>query len=252
MPKPHILFRFHKSFDVCKQNIRLLRSMNPGTPIHGLYGGFGGLQSLPPDLTQLLDSLFALPFEDPQYNWQHGDICIRWWFKEKGKAFDFTHLCIAEWDMLYLRPLGEIYGGFERAANYVAISGTYRKMMDEEWVWICGSHKRRVESILEEINKEKSVDIATLLFGIFGGCVLCREYLERLAARIVRSYSNDEVRLSLYSALFGIPMIDNGILSDKRNMFFDTEIDIDKAIAWGAHIAHPVRQIIPDIEDKFR
>ena len=68
MSRPHILFRFHKAFDVCAQNLELLRKLNPNTPIHGLYGGAGGVEALPPDFRERFDSLFALPFEDPQNN----------------------------------------------------------------------------------------------------------------------------------------------------------------------------------------
>lgn len=79
-----IHFRFHKEFDVCLQNLNLLRRMNPDVPIHGMYGGFGGVQSLPQELIAKCDTMWALPFEDPLYNWMNGDLCTRWWFKDFG------------------------------------------------------------------------------------------------------------------------------------------------------------------------
>ncbi|MGE0109610.1 MAG: hypothetical protein AB7S81_07620 [Bdellovibrionales bacterium] len=237
---------------MCTQNLELLRKLNPNTPIHGLYGGAGGVEALPPDFRERFDSLFALPFEDPQYNWQHGDICIRWWFKEVGHSFDFSHLAVVEWDLVYLKPLDEIFHAFTEEANYVALSGNYQKMYDEGWGWIQGRFAGAIEALLVDIGKERSIDIKTLSFGIFGGCVLCRKYLEELSCRILRSLSNDEVRLSLYSALFDVPLIDNGFLSDKRNQMNAENIEygekeLIETLERGGNTIHPIRVVIPDL-----
>jgi hypothetical protein len=249
----HILFRFHQSFDVCVQNVKLLRQMNPGVSIHGLYGGAGGVESLAENLTALFNSVYALPFEDPQYNWQHGDICIRWWYKERGNLFDFKHLCVVEWDMLFLRPLAEIYGGFAQAANYVAISGDYKKLLDEGWPWFQGRMQKAFDKLCELISKEKQINVKALSFGIFGGVVLSRDFLNHFSQKPVPSYCNDEVRLSLYSALYDIPLIDCGFLTDKRNKVNDeersfTKPDILVTLARGGKVIHPVRSIETEIE----
>jgi hypothetical protein len=250
MPRPQILFRFHKNFPVCRQNLRLLRVLNPGVAIHGLYGGGGGEQAVQSSLRRLLDTLYALPFEDPQYNWQHGDICIRWWFKERGQALDFTHLAVVEWDFAYVRPITEIFGGFRRKANYVAISGSYHYMLREQWPWIMGRMEPVFQRLVKSLSKSGPLPLEQLKFGIFGGVVLCREFLERFAQDQVRSLCNDEVRLTLYSKLYGIPLVDSGLLNDLRHGFHRDgkpvrDAEIAQVLRRGGAGLHPVRNILP-------
>lgn len=256
---PHILFRFHKNVDVCAQNIALLRAMNPGLPIHGLYGGFGGLQALPEDFAALFDTLYALPFEDPAYNWQHGDLCLRWWFKDFGHAQEFSHLYVAEWDMLYLHPLAQVYGDLQPDANYVSISNTYNGHIADKWPWIQGFYKWQVDGLLEQLTEQgMPVAIEELSFGAMGGCVICRKFFERYVERPVYSYSNDEVRLVLYSRAFGIPVLDNGFYSDKKSLInasveaekngYQIE-DIRRILSAGGRIIHPIRSVIDGLAE---
>lgn len=246
MIKPHILFRFHNHFDICEQNLRLLRLMNPDVPIHGMYGG---VEAVPEACAALLDTLYALPFEDKHYNWMHGDICVRWWHKQEGHKYDFTHLCVVEWDFVYLKSLDEIYKGFKKEGNYIAISGPYQELLDEDWPWIQG----RFKGAIDKLKEDTGVAIEDLSFGIFGGCVLCRSFLDKLVERQVASYSNDEVRLSVYSYLFDVPLNDVGFLTDKKNIVcaFNSVYDrgdLIRAIKNGADVIHPIRVVIPDIQ----
>lgn len=249
MPQPAILFRFHKAFDVCLQNVRHLRRLNPGVPIHGLYGGAGACKAVPTELAEALDSLYFLPFEDAAYNWKNGDICIRWWFKKRGVQLDFTHLCVVEWDLYYLKPLPELFDGLPEGVNWLALSGPYRKMVEEGWPWIQGFYQRAFDALVEEIGSEKPLDLESLSFGIYGGAVLCRPFLEALADRPVRSYCNDEVRATLYAHLFGTPIRDSGFLTDKRNLFNAeneeyTEADIARVRARDGNAIHPIRVLL--------
>jgi len=260
-PRPLILFRFHKQFDVCLQNVWLLRKLNPAAALYGMYGGFGGAAAIPRELTEAMDGVYALPYEDPYYNWKNGDLCVRWWHKEIGHRLDFTHLCVAEWDMLYLKPMVDVFSGLAPDTNYVALSGSYTKLLAEGWPWIQGNCKGQVEALLRKLKEEeRAIVIEDLSFGIFGGCVLCRKFLDLYAQKSIPSYSNDEVRLALYADLFGIPMVDSGFLHDKRNK---TNADgdggdvygaaeVDEVIARGGNIIHPVRSLIEGLEKKLR
>lgn len=80
----HILFRFHRAYDVCLQNLIALKKLNPGCKIHGMYGGNDTLKSLPKELVREFTSLWRIPFDDRHYKWMNGDLCVRWWYKEKG------------------------------------------------------------------------------------------------------------------------------------------------------------------------
>jgi len=250
----HILFRFHKDFDVCAQSLHLLRRMNPGMPIHGMYGGFGGLESLPAELTTMMDTVWAIPFEDPAYNWKNGDLCLRWWFKDFGYAQDFTHLAVVEWDLLYLKSMADAYGPLQPDTIQMSLVDGYKNLLDEKWPWIQGSYKWQVDALLEKLEDEgRPVDIESLTFGVMGGCVICRKFLELYAKETVCSYSNDEVRMAIYARLFGIPFVDNGFCDPKHSMF-DASVpsdgegltiaDIKRVMADGAKAVHPIRQLI--------
>lgn len=258
MRKPIGLFRFHRAFDVCAQNIGILKAQNPDLSLYGLYGGGGGLESVPASLKDLFESVLALPYDDPAYNYKNGDLCVRRWFKEEGCRLDFTHLCVLEWDMLFLKSLAEIYQNFAEEALYLGLSGPYQKMVEEGWPWIQGVYAREVEDLLRYIGKhEKSIDPRMLSYGIFGGCVLPRRFLERLACQPVPSLTNDEVRLSFYAAAFDLPLRDVGFLTDKRNktdMFEEGYAipDLEDVLAKGGYEIHPWRRMAPDLWTRIR
>jgi len=256
-----ILFRFHKEPDVCGQNLALLRKMNPDVQIHGMYGGFGGVASLPKELCAMMDSVWALPFEDPLYNWMNGDLCTRWWFKDFGHQFDFTHLCTVAWDMLYLKPLDQVFPDLAPDTNYMSLSATYGELLDSGWPWIQGRFKSHIDALLKMFADEgHPVAIETLSFAMMAGSVMCRKFLERFAQRSAPSYSNDEVRMVLFSHVLGIPLLNNGFVTDGNN-HLDASVAVGEAgcgeaevrgvLAKGGKVIHPVRQVIPRFDAIF-
>lgn len=256
MGKPAILFRFHKSFDVCAQNLDIIRKLNPGVPIHGLYGGFGGNKTVPKFLKERLDSLFAVPLDDPFYAWMHGDLCFRLWYKTVGHKFEFSHLFVIEWDWLYLKPLKKVYRKLQDGANYLTIADSYEGHLKHKWPWIRGHYRAQFMALVKMIRKEKPLDLKGMLFGICCGCVLCRPFLDKFIQRQIPSYCNDEVRLRLYSALFDIPVIDNGAMSCGLNKIdasgkIYNEKDIDRVLAKGGFALHAVRELIPGLLQKL-
>ncbi len=250
-----VLFRFHRAFDVCAQHLRLLRALNPGLAIYGLYGGTGAVAD---DVLALLDGCTTLPYDDPYYNYKNGDLCVRWWFREVGQTIAWSHLCVIEWDMLFLYPLPVIYHGFESEAVYLALSGDYQKMVGEGWPWIQGSLAGEIAALLRFLEKQGgTVDPTKLSYGIFGGCAFPRRFLTRLIEKPVPSFTNDEVRLSFYAALFEIPLFDIGFLTDKRNktdMFEEgfTLADLEDVQQKGGVEIHPFRQIVPDLIERLQ
>lgn len=252
-----ILFRFHKNFEVCRQNIRLLRLQNPGIPIDGMFGGEGSLGDFPADFTALFDTLWAFPLDDPHYKWKNGDLCTRWWFKETGHRHDFTHLYLIEWDLLFLKPLAEVFGTLEQDCNYASIFGDCAEAKKKEWYWIREQFGHETGRMLHHLKETgRPVDFENLNFGIMGGCVFSRKFLEMFSAEWVSSHSNDECRLSIYSAAYGIPLLDNRLMADTRNRFNAdnneySEQDLDAVLAAGGAVIHPLRIVIDGIDSKI-
>jgi len=255
--KARVLFRFHRAFDVCVQNLKILRALNPSIAIDGMYGGDGGIESVPAEAMSLLDTCWAIPLDDARYKWMHGDLCARWWFKERGRAQDFDHLYLIEWDLLFLKPLAEVFGPLQPGCNYGALFGTGAAARAGGWCWLSGACGDETAETLALLRQDGiGVDVDSLRVGVMGGCIFCRDFLERFAARPVPSHSNDEVRFSIYSAAFNVPLLDNGMLSDKRNRFNAEneeygENDIDAVLAAGGAAVHPLRMVVPRLETKL-
>lgn len=241
-----ILFRYHDYFDICIENIKLLKKLNPNCEILGLYGG--DLDNLPSKkLLNLFDYNYNIPLEDAHYKWMHGDLCIRNWFKNEGYKLDFDVVNILEWDMMLLKPLDELYTG-SKYGLAVTECFSYKEAKSFNWHWVFDldwqwdKQLKEVEKIYGRINPED------LTFGIFGGLQLPREFLVRYILLKPSSYTNDEARLFLYAQAMGFKIYDNGLHNDK-NIFeaddydkIDTSSYVEK-VKKGAIALHPVRDL---------
>lgn len=252
-----ILFRYHRDFAVCEQTLRQLKRLNPDLGIHGLYGG-SPAEVLPTSLTDLLDSNWTVPSDDYFYKWRNGDLCARLWYQHIGRTLDFDHVYFLEWDMLFTRPLREVYGTLQQGANYATIFGDYRHALDIDWWWITGHYGRETSLLLSELSwRGAPVDLTALNFGNVGAAVFCRPFLDRYAREAVPSYSNDELRLSVYSRAYGIPLLDNGIKDRdalRGNIFHAedsvlTRDDFDQFMAREGEVIHPLRFIVEGIDE---
>lgn len=255
-----ILFRYHRAYDVCVQTLQLLRKLNPDTPIHGLYGGNDLLEDIPSELTSLLDSNWAIPIDDFYYKWKNGDLCVRWWFREKGRDISFDHAYFLEWDMLLFKPLSVIYGPLDKDTNYSTIFGDFDYARSINWYWIREQFGVETDQLLEHLaERGKAVDIKSLSFSTMGGAVFCRGFLELYSNEPVPCYSNDELRLSVYSKAFNIPLKNNFIADKARrglNLYsadgaIYTEDDVNAVLSKNGDLIHPIRIVIDGLDRKI-
>ncbi len=78
-----ILFRFHAEFGLCAERLKLLRTLNPETPIHCMYGG-------PPSesataakaLASLVEGIYAVPASNAHWKKMHQDLTLARWFTD--------------------------------------------------------------------------------------------------------------------------------------------------------------------------
>ena len=162
--------------------------------------------------------------------------------------------------MIFVKPLKDVFPSLEKDVNYSSLFGSYAKAKESGWYWIKQQFGYETKGLLKELKKNgMPVDIESLSFGIMGGAILCRTFLERYAAKPVSSHSNDEVRFSIYSAAFGITLKNNGILDNVdagKNLFNAEneelfEKDIDHVIAQGGDVIHPIRHVIEGLNEKI-
>lgn len=245
-----IVFRYHKEYDVCVQNLINLRKLNPTIAIDGLFGGDERAAALiPNDLLDLLNTNWVIPFDDPYYKWKNGDLCTREWYKQFGKNLSFTHITLIEWDLHTFKPLTQIYPPLVTGYNYASIFGDYHYARKINWDWIkeTSYEFQQFQSSLQK--SDLPFNIETLSFGIMGGAVLCREFLDKYTEIPIPSYCNDELRFSVYSQAFGIPLRDNGLYLNPKNLFdADNKIfgmeDYNIVKENGGDMMHPLRFVI--------
>lgn len=248
---PHILFRFHRDYEICQQNLALFKAFNPDCSVHGLYGGSDALEELPSDLTALFASCWKIPLDDPLYKWKNGDLCVRWWYKEQGYRFNFDHLILLEWDLLIAAPLATVFPQLEQGISYATFFGDYAVAQEIQWHWLV-SEAWECEQVLKNAAETtgRQVDLTKLHYGIMAAATFSRPFLEAYCAIPVASYSNDELRFSIYSEALGFPLHDTGLYTDDRCRItaddyagFTSEY-VAKLLATGKTVIHPQRHVL--------
>ena len=200
-----ILFRYHKRPDICRNRIALLRRLNPGMAIYGMYGG--SLLS-PPVLP--LNHNYKLPFASARYKWQHGDLCARQWFIDCGHRFSFDMLHIVEWDMVYLQPINILFRGIRDGVSETNIKSihAWRAL---NWYWIYTPEgDARLQTLRAYVRKKhgRTFEDANQLAAFFPGASLSRAFLERYAEDDPPALLNDEIRTPLFAQAYGMKVHD--------------------------------------------
>lgn len=246
-----ILFRYHDYLAVCANRVALLRHFNPDLPIWGMYGGADTIS--PRDIG--LDADYTLPFPDPRFKWEHGDLCIRQWFIDQGHAFDFDMIHVVEWDLVMMDSLDHLFG---HITDGVAVSNKLllSQLCDEGWGWITNP-KRAAEfnelCTLIAMRHGLRLTPETIYAGSFGTAALSRAFLERYAMEPNLSpLTHDEIRMTAFATAYGMPVHDTNVT--KGNSFWNCEKayfglkEIEKAPN-GHKVFHPVKEILetPDM-----
>lgn len=193
--------------DICANRIALLRRLNPSTPLFGLYGGAEPQNPRALDL----DDDYALPFTDARFKWEHGDLCLRRWYQDRGAALPFDMLHIVEWDLIMTKPIDAL---FSHVTDGIALTDlkTLAAYRQEGWGWIT-NREDQFTQLAAFIQKRHGVmlDREKLLAGPFCGASASRAFCERYAAEEPPLLLHDEIRLSAYATAFGMEIRDTGL-----------------------------------------
>ena len=236
---------------VCRSRIALLRELNPGIPLYGLFGGDRRAVRILGKQLLDLDGLYSSR-ESSRWNWQHGDLALAQWYRDVGSRISFDVVHLIEWDLLLLEPLESLYASVPQGA--VGLTAlTPISELEEGWTWLRREENRRQwEALLARARAEWGYD------GIPYGCVgpgpcFPRSFLEAYAAIEPPTLCNDELRLPLFAQILGFPLADTRLRGpwrgEREDPFFhfrDHEIEVDaieaelaKPDGWRAF--HPVR-----------
>jgi hypothetical protein len=235
----------------------LLRRLNPGVPIYGLFGGDRRLPRIAAARLLGLDGLYASP-RGARWSWQHGDLALAAWYRDVGHRLAFDVLHLVEWDLLLLEPLASLYASVPAGAlGLTALTPVSE--LEAEWTWLRREESRREwEALLAYARSEWAYD------GIPYGCVgpgpsFPRAFLEAYAGVDTPVLCNDELRLPLFAQILGFELADTRLRGpwrgEREDPFFhfrDPEIEwrtieaeLAKPDGWRAF--HPVRaRITPE------
>lgn len=245
-----ILFRFHDRFDTCRDRIALIRRLNPGIKIHGLYGGPEGREDSLSDTIPVYAPSLSNQFQSGRtsFMWKHNDLGIRAWYALFGRDLEFDMLHVLEWDLLVLEPVDKAFAAV--GDGEVGLTGL-RPLADapRDWRWT---------------NTEPPVSewkgLLAFARGKFGydqvphacqgpGMCFPKAFLERYAdaGSDVLQLCHEELRLPLYAQVFGFKVVDTGITSDWTTPFFNCRkvpiprktIETELAKRDGCRVFHP-------------
>jgi hypothetical protein len=205
-----ILFRLHKKPAICRNRLLLLKKLNPDTPIYAMYGGAKTEQrTMEKTIGRYLEGFYRIPKESGKWKWLHSDLGARLWFKSVGHKVKFDRMHLIEWDLLTLKPLKQLYGNLSN--NTVALTGLKPlHLVEKSWYWTTHEpYKSQWHQLLEWAKKEHRYK-ATPYSCLGPGASLPRTFLEHHAKINVPELVHDELRLPLFSQIFGLKLKDTG------------------------------------------
>ncbi|WP_159050170.1 hypothetical protein [Streptomyces sp. MMG1533] len=207
-----VAYRFHRDPLVSRARVRLLRRLNPGVPVHGIFGGAGGMRGASFQLAGRralgLDSLYTSR-RSGHWNWKNGDLVLLDWYREAGHRLSFDVLHLVEWDLLLAEPLERLYATVP--ADAVGLTAlTPLSVIGEDWRWLAGRDEAR--------EWHELLAYARTGFGYDGtpyGCLgigpcFPRAFLHDYAAADPPDLGNDELRYPLFAQLLGHPVAETG------------------------------------------
>jgi hypothetical protein len=237
--------------------VALIRKLNPGVPIHGLFGGSNKALRIVAKQLAGLDELYVSRAPG-RWSWQHSDLVLSEWYRDAGSAVSFDVVHAIEWDLLLLEPLESLYASVPSGAvgltALTPIAG-----LEKEWTWLWRPENRRAwETLLAHARAEWGYD--DVPYGcVAGGSCFPRAFLEEYAKIDAPPLCHDELRLPLFAQILGFPIADTRLRGpwrgERDHPFFhfrgqDIELtairgQLERPDGWRAF--HPVRsRIDPD------
>lgn len=236
----------------------LLRALNPGVSIHGLFGGTSTKLRLGAKWLLGLDGLYVSR-EEPRWNWQNSDLVLAEWYRQVGATLHFDVVHVVEWDLLLLAPLDSLFASVPEGAVGLT-APTPVSELAREWTWLRRDDNRREwEALLRQARDEWGY--AEIPYGcVAGGSCIPRAFLDEYAKIEPPALCHDELRLPLFAQILGFPIADTrlrgpwrGEREDPYFHFRGQEIALEtlraelaKPGGWRAF--HPVRSNV-DVEE---
>ena len=249
-----IIFMFHKDFDVCENHLKVLKKFNPKIQIYAIFGGDEAQEYKAENiLGNYFESFYVVKNKNPYWKWKNRDLSVREWYINFGHNVDFDTAFVIEWDLLLLAPLERVYHGISK--NQVGLTGiTKLEKIASKWNWaLHDPYKSELEGIMK---------YAVNIFGYKSSFEIClgpgyclpRDFLKIYSTWDIPEVGNDEMRLPLFSKIFGFQAVDTGFypkwfdpdvekyFNADSNEIDDSTINRELSISSGVRAFHPYRK----------
>jgi hypothetical protein len=251
-----ILFRFHANPIICKNRLILLKKFNPGVSIFGL---FGGEEKKYPEfknkLKPYLKNIYCVRGKTGFWKRLNGDLAVRLWYQVIGKTLSFDMLHVVEWDLLFFDSLNRIYSDIPEGCVGLAAL-TALKNVENKWALTSKEpYKSQWQTLLKFAQAKFSYRQEPFASQGPGPC-LPRSFLEKYSNTEIPDLGNDELRLPLFSQIFGFKLYDTGLqkkwFDKEEEKFFNCDkVDIristikkELSLLSGKRAFHPFRKLI--------
>ncbi len=208
-----ILFRFHRNPTVCKNRLEILKKINPGIKIFGLFDYKRKYKKFR-KLDNYFENVYFIEDKTNKWFWKNGDLALRMWYKGFGKNISFDMLHVIEWDLLILDSLDNVYGKIPK--NGMGLTALRDlKGIEKRWTWTSKEpSKSQWKKLLQFVKKEFKYDKTP--YGSLGpGACLPKKFLKRYANVEVPELCNDELRLPLFGQVFGFKLYNTSFYSKR-------------------------------------
>jgi len=214
-----VLFKFHQSFDVCRERVAMLRSFNPNIPVHALYSGpAGGRAAARAALGDLAVDIQQAPDRGADWAWLHNDLMTKQWYRTHGRDIEFDRVYEYDWDLLTAAPLSDIYP--DTADDEIALCAAvqFTEEIEQRWVWT-----NRSESFAQFMAyMGDTFGLRSLRWASLGpGPLLSRAFLEEFSRTEDIELVHGEISYPAYADALGFRVVNNNM----RKSFLDRSED---------------------------
>lgn len=221
-----VLLRFHKDIELVQNRIELLHHYNPDIKVYGLFGGSKEDFPIFRDKLEGLKHVHFLDITEYDIKWRFSDYSILKWYLEYGKSLDFDILHTAEYDLVFLDSLENIYP-YKEGEKHVYITNLVKtKDIMHESNWFVNPEFPTAECLefVKLLEEKYHIPLENQWNSKAPGTTLTREFLEgyeKLAIELPL-IGYDEIRTPAIAQILGIKMHDSGFVKD---WFDETSID---------------------------
>ena len=209
MNKPIVLYRYHNNFQLVKERIKLIKLLDPGIEVYGI---FGGKKDDYPEASNVLEKELAnnylIPVEDGTWKWLHADLTYKYWFNDVGCNIDFDYVYVLEWDLLIMDHLKSIFAYANK--NRVIFTGLIPiEKIARFWFWTDKNNQPKIEAFYNKV--EKKFNLPFNKYACLGpGLAAPRKLFEGLVKLdLFESFISDEIKLPVWSQILGLEVVSN-------------------------------------------